>query len=104
MNPPHSQRRNQRNQRWLQVLSQMKGHQKIEYSTSLRASKAQMNTVVVTGITVNAPMARGRPTRLRRCTASCRSPLLCHSSAVKKPLSRKNTGILNPWMAKNSSV
>lgn len=83
MNPPHSQRSSQRNQRWLRVLSQMNGHQKMENSTSRKASNAQMKAMVVIGITVNAPTASGRPMRLRRCAAKERSPLRCQSSAVK---------------------
>ena len=55
----------------------MKGHQKMENWTSRKASKAQMKAMVVTGMTVNAPTARGRPMRLRRCAAQgAQSPAL----------------------------
>ena len=70
----------------------------------LSGTKAQRKAQVVMGMTVNAPMARGRAIRLSRCAASWRSPLRCQSIAVKKPLRRKNTGIRNPWIAKNISV
>ena len=50
----------------------------------------------VAGMTVNMHTSRGRPTRRRRCPPNAFSPRRCHSIAVKKPLSMKNTGIRNP--------
>ena len=57
---------------------------------------------LVAGIIVKQPMTYGNKIRLTRCFARDKTPRLRHSIAVKKPLSRKNSGMRKPCIALNT--
>ena len=64
---------------------------------------AQALTQSTAGTMVKSPRTKGRKTRRKRWDRSGPRPRRRQSMAVKKPLSRKNTGMRNPWMAAKSS-
>jgi hypothetical protein len=50
----------------------------------------------MTGTIVTHPSASGSAMRIARCFSRPPSPRFRHSIAVKKPLSRKNSGMRKP--------
>ena len=67
------------------------------------AIPANILTHVIAGMTVTKDKSRGIPIRFKRCFTKRLNPLLRHNIAVKNPLKRKNTGILNPCIAETMS-